>query len=129
MEKILLRNIDVPDFHLRAFVDAKDDFEGRRRNLPDVGRYGRELAAALREVLLQDVRGTLYLRGIVLRFDTKADLTFFEAVQDFGLRDGLRALILDGPNYTALRQDVPNDPTFICEFLLESNVVEPARVP
>ncbi len=51
-ERRVALDVDVADLHLRALVDVKGHFEGRRRNLPDLGIHGRVLASALGQIFL-----------------------------------------------------------------------------
>ena len=118
-----------PTFTFGPFVHLEDHFEGRRRDLAKFGLDGRELTAALGEKFLQHVRGALHLARIVLRFDGEADLSFLEPVQDFRDCNGLRAFVLDRADDAALGQKEANDPAVRPAFLLQTDVVEPARVP
>ena len=72
-----------------------------RRNLAKIGFHGGELTAALRQIFLQHIGGSLDLIRIVLRFHGQTDFPFLEAVEDFRDRNGLGAIVFDGTDNAA----------------------------
>src|SRR5579871_5664045 len=120
---------DVADLDLGTFVDLEDDLKRRGRHLMDVGLDSGELAAALRQVLLQHIPGALHLVRIVLRFDAQSHAAFLEPVENFRHSDRLHAVVLDGPHDAPLDHHEADYPTVSPRLALHADIVEAAGIP
>ncbi len=128
-ESVVAFELDFTDLHLRSFIYVENYLERGRRHLADF-RFNRgELAAALGQVLLQNIACALDLVRVVLRFDAEADSAILEAVQNLGHGNRLHALVLDRPYDAPLYHHKGHDPTRLARLAFDADFVEASGVP
>ena len=120
---------NLANLHLWAFVHLEDHLQRGRRNLAKIGFHGGELTAALSQIFLQHIGGSLDLIRIVLRFHGQTDFPLLESVEYFRDRNGLGAIVFDGTDHTPFGDEVADDPPGRAGLLFELDIVETAGIP
>ncbi len=126
---LVVLELDAAHLHLGAFLNHEGDGNGSRRNLPNLGADGGELAAVLGQQVLDHNLGALDAGWIVLAFLGKRDLAFLESVQHVGLRNRVQAEVLDLADGRLFLDVNVDDPALGCLLALEADVFEIAGVP
>ena len=81
MTCLLPSKVNLADLNLGAFLDHKGDADRGRRNRPNLGADGGELASVFGQQFLDRHFGFLDLGGIVLALWGQSDLRVLEAVE------------------------------------------------
>ena len=124
---------DASDFHLRAFINIEDQFDGVGGGDALVrGLYRGELAAVRGQQAFEHDFSALDFRRIELAFHGEPDFLLLERVQNVGFRDRLVALVFDPADDRPLRDVEHHDfPVRLVGivFHFEPDVFEELRVP
>src|SRR5664279_2977561 len=121
--------VNLANLNRGAFLDIEVDLHRGGRNGLDLGADGRELVAVLGENLAQHSLGPLDLGRVILAFLGEADLLFFEAVKNVGLRHDIQALVIDFANGGFFLDVNIQDDSFFGVLALDAQVLEVTGVP
>ncbi len=120
---------DLAHLHGRPFLHVEDQLDRGRRNVLDLGAYGRKLVAVLGQHFPDHGDGVRDPCRVVLALDREPDLLLLEAVEHVGLGDGIQTLISDVANGGLLADVDVEDNALRRVLLLDADVLEIAGIP